>query len=126
MIIIMPIVNNQPGGGQINYTPKALNQWSEANFIYVPPAGTTSVRFRFVRMLPDQSSAHNATAAVWVDNVEVRRGIFFNSPPTAKVPFNGARVRIDALGNWSYLENGQWVDWVPNCISGKIASVRTD
>lgn len=65
------------------------------------------------------------TAPIYVDDMYLGEDISFAEAPSQyRKPFNGAKVKVDPLGNWSVKEDGEWHDFFPFGISPDLA--RTD
>lgn len=93
--------------------PSTPNVWEEINFVVTPPAGTTCATFVFYRGYADSGGAPNN---MWIDEVYFGEGVGFGSPPSAKIPFQGANVRADDLGNITVLKDGTFQPFFPLCI----------
>lgn len=87
------------------------NRWEEVVSTYTPSAGDAFVQIKV-------SKGANPTGAgqVWLDDMYFGEGPGFEQPPTAKTPFNGSRVRVDALGNIELNKNGTWTPFFPLCM----------
>ncbi len=53
---------------------------------------------------------------VWADDFYLGEGLGLEQPPSPKKPFDGAHVRVDALGNFEVKKNGVWTPFFPLCI----------
>jgi Concanavalin A-like lectin/glucanases superfamily len=88
--------------------------WQECVFIFRPQPGTAYVRIKSYFMF--QPIGYSST--IWVDNFYLGEGIGFEQAPTAKTPFIGSHVKVDALGNMEVLKSGVWTPFFPLAICG--------
>jgi Concanavalin A-like lectin/glucanases superfamily/Carbohydrate binding domain len=103
------VVNDESGMAG-NSTP---NTWEELSMVVTPTAGVTSVTFVFYRGYADSGGAPNN---MWVDEVYFGEGVGFASPPTPKIPFDGANIKADALGNITVLRGSTFQPFFPLCM----------
>ncbi len=115
------------GGGAAS--PKAPGVWTEFNFYFVANPAYTTMSIRFIRtpqdgLLPTTNIQPDVQAGnpgpLWIDDVKLVKGTYFETPKTTKQAFSGSKVRFDALGNFEW-NNGtaaapQWEPWVPMCL----------
>ena len=87
------------------------NRWEEIVLTITPDATTTFVTLIIGRIYPD-----SGVSEMWVDEWYFGEGIGFEQPPAPKVPFAGADVQVDALGNVSVKKGGQFQPFFPLCI----------
>jgi len=98
--------------------PSANSQtgiWEEILLNVTPQAGTAYVSMSLQSLTSQQP---NTTSSIWVDEAYFGVGTGYGSPPSAKTPFNGANVQVDALGNISINKAGNWTPFFPFCIYG--------
>ncbi|MBN1672663.1 MAG: fibronectin type III domain-containing protein [Kiritimatiellae bacterium] len=68
---------------------------------------------QIVVLTMEQAEQPDGAGAMWLDDAYFGEGIGFEQPPTEKVPFDGAHVRVDALGNFEVFEAGAWKPFFP-------------
>jgi hypothetical protein len=87
------------------------NRWEEIALTITPDATTTFVTLIIGRIYPD-----SGVSDMWLDEWYLGEGIGFEQPPSPKLPFAGADVQVDALGNVSVKKGGQFQPFFPLCI----------
>ncbi len=97
-----------------NQSVTASASWQECVYLFRPQPGTVYAKIKTYFMF--QPISYSGT--VWADNYYLGEGIGFEQAPTAKTPFAGSQVRVDALGNMEVLKNGVWTPFFPLCICG--------
>jgi hypothetical protein len=53
---------------------------------------------------------------VWADDFYLGEGLGLDQPPAPKKPFDGALVRVDALGNFEVKQGDEWTPFFPLCM----------
>jgi hypothetical protein len=106
------------GGGFVRYGGESgasgnsgPNKWEEIVLTITPDATTT-----FITLIIGRIYADSGVSDMWLDEVYFGEGIGFEQPPSAKLPFLGADVQVDALGNVSVKKAGQFQPFFPLCI----------
>lgn len=86
--------------------------WEEIGYAYQPTYDTSFVKVSINRMeSPDPS------AKAWVNSLNFSIGsVALKAPPAPKALFDGAQVKVDAVGNVSVLREGSYVHFFPLCI----------
>ncbi len=92
----------------------ASNSWQECVYLFRPQPGAVYVKIKTYFMF--QPLGYSGT--IWADNFYLGEGIGFEQAPTAKTPFDGSQVKVDALGNMDVFKNGAWTSFFPLCICG--------
>ena len=92
------------------YSFAAANDWEEFAFFY---EAKPDEAFVAVYVYTDSSITPNPSGNVWVDELYFGEGIGFDQPPTPKKAFVGGTTRVDALGNFEILQNGEWQPFFP-------------
>ncbi len=100
----------QIGEAAIVHATSKAGAWEEVTVTFVPGPDVAFVRLHAVRF-----EAQPAPGDLWVDDVVLTKGLVFREEPSAKVPFNGSRIRVDAQGNFERLNNGKWEAYFPFC-----------
>jgi Domain of unknown function (DUF4082) len=95
--------------------PGQPNTWQEVATVIVPDAST-----RYISIGANRAEQQFNTSDIWLDDLTIAPGVQTRVPNTAKTAFSGSQTRVDALGNWEVLENGQWKPWFPLCIAANI------
>jgi hypothetical protein len=90
----------------------APNTWQEIAMPFTAASTGASVTLVISRA----GFASSGVSDIWVDDVYFGEQLGYASPPTAKVPFNGADVTVDALGNMQVKKNGAFQNFFPLCI----------
>jgi hypothetical protein len=88
--------------------------WQETVILFSPGDGDARIRLTYGRL--PQSKSPRSDGQMWVDDFYFGEGVGFEQPPTAKKPFAGSKVRIDALGNFEILREGKWQPFFPFAI----------
>jgi hypothetical protein len=86
-------------------------QWEEYALPFVVPEGVAFIGcqvFKTENTKPD--------GVVWADDFYLGEGLGLEQPPAAKKPFDGAHVRVDALGNFEVKKQGVWMPFFPLCM----------
>ena len=99
------------------YSVTRPNDWQEVILVFQPKAWQTGVVFLF-NMDHQVADAGVATSGFWVSDLFLGRGISFDQPAVAKMPFAGSRVRVDELGNFNVYNTatGLFAPLFPMCI----------
>ncbi len=103
------VIRQLEGSAHANSKPGV---WEEATITFIPDASTTFVRLEAYRFLAQANKDD-----MWVDDLVLSPGFVVREAPSPKEPFNGSRVRVDALGNFDVLKNGKWQPFFPLCIA---------
>jgi hypothetical protein len=103
------VIRQLEGSAHANSKPGI---WEEATITFTPDASTTFVRLEAYRFL-----AQAGKGDMWIDDLVLSPGFVLREPPSPKEPFNGSRVRVDALGNFDVLKDGKWQPFFPLCIA---------
>lgn len=94
-----------------------VNGWQEVTMIFQPKPWQSSVAFKLE--IDRQVSDVNApVSSFWISDLYMGKSITFNQPPSAKVPFDGSRVKVDGLGNFSIRNatTGLFASSFPICV----------
>lgn len=73
------------------------NQWQEAVVIYQAKSGDGEIRIFASR----PSKSPNTSSTIWIDDVYCGEGVSFDQPKSAKTPFTGGLVKVNASGSVS-------------------------
>lgn len=112
------------GGGFVRFMGESLtigapgqpNSWQEVATVIVPTGST-----RYIALGANRADEQFVGSGdMWMDDLTITPGVQTRAPNPNRTAFNGAQTRVDALGNWEVLENGQWKAWFPFCIAANI------
>lgn len=86
-------------------------QWQEYALPFIVPQGVA-----FIGCQAFKAENTRPGAVVWADDFYLGEGLGLDQPPAAKKPFDGAHVRVDALGNFEVKKNNVWKPFFPLCM----------
>lgn len=86
-------------------------QWEEYALPFVVPDGVAFIGCQVFKTENTQPGGQ-----VWADDFYLGEGLGLEQPPSAKKPFDGAHVRVDALGNFEVRKKGIWTPFFPLCM----------
>ena len=86
-------------------------QWQEFAISFIAPQDAVLIGLQVYKTDNTQPGGE-----VWVDDLYFGEGLGVEQPPTAKQGFDGAHVRVDALGNFEVNRNGTWTPYFPLCM----------
>lgn len=93
-------------------SPTQDGEWQESALPVFIPKEAAFVRVEVFKMETTQPGSR-----AWADDLYLGEGIGFEQQPSPKRPFDGADVRVDALGNFEIHKNGKWTPIFPLCIA---------
>jgi hypothetical protein len=86
-------------------------KWQECAMpVFVPKEAV------FVRVAATKMADTRDGGRVWVDDFYFGEGVGLEHSPTAKQAFDGARVRVDGLGNFEIKKGSKWTPFFPLCM----------
>lgn len=86
-------------------------EWQEFALPFTVPEGVA-----FVGLQVYKTDNTKPGGIVWADDFYLGEGLGLEQPPSAKKPFDGAAVRVDALGNFEVKRKGVWEPFFPLCM----------
>ncbi len=89
-----------------------VGAWEESTVFFTPRARETTFQVKLL-FRPDQP---RQGGQIWIDQVYLGVNESFARPPSPKVAFQSAQVKIDALGNYSRVVDGKWQRFFPFCM----------
>lgn len=87
------------------------DQWQEYALPFVVPEGVA-----FIGCQVYKADNTKPGGVVWADDFYLGEGLGLEQPPASKKPFDGAHVRVDALGNFEINRNNVWTPFSPLCM----------
>jgi Concanavalin A-like lectin/glucanases superfamily/Putative Ig domain len=114
----MVVGENNGAGTNINNPESGVggngiaNTWQEIAMPFTASSTGASVTLIISRA----GFADSGSSDIWVDDVYFGEQLGYASPPSAKVPFNGADITVDALGNMQVKKAGVFQNFFPLCI----------
>jgi len=85
--------------------------WQEIAVSFTVPEGIA-----FVGLQVYKTDNTKPDGVVWADEFYLGEGLGLEQPPSPKKPFDGAHVRVDALGNFEVNKKGVWTPYFPLCM----------
>ncbi len=88
-------------------------KWEEVVVpIYIDASVSPNIQ---VRLFHRSTARGRSNGPIWVDDFYFGRGgpTFEKPPPEQRVPFEGSRTRVDELGNFEVLKDGEWEPFFP-------------
>lgn len=94
-----------------------VNGWQEVVVIFQPKPWQTFAVFK-LELEKQVVDANTPVSSFWISDLYLGKSISFDQPPSAKVPFDGSRVKIDELGNFSThnAKTGVFAPSFPICV----------
>lgn len=77
-----------------------INGWQEVVIVLQPKPWQSAVAFK-VEIDRQVHDINTPSSSFWISDLYMGKSISFDQPPSAKVPFDGSRVKVDELGNFS-------------------------
>ena len=96
----------------VRWANSESGRWQEFSYLFRPPPQAKYMHL--IVQLYEWSDG--ASGTLWLDDLHLAAGVGFAAAATEKTPFDGGRVRVDALGNMELKRADQWQPFFPLCI----------
>jgi hypothetical protein len=90
------------------------DQWQEVTFIFKAPNLSAFVRPTIAMIGQTKNPTGDSTFSI--SDAFLAQNIVINELPTNKITFNGSRVHVDSLGNFSVYQGGKFLPFFPVCV----------